>query len=51
MASLRKRAKVWYYRFTDENGVKRSRKGCTDKRATEELAARPRRRLPRGRPV
>lgn len=38
MASFRKRGKVWYYRFTDENGLKCSRKGCTDKRATEQLA-------------
>jgi integrase len=38
MASLRKRGRVWYYRFTDADGVKRERKGCTDKRATEELA-------------
>src|SRR4051794_12019273 len=38
MASLRKRGKVWYFRFTDPGGVKRERKGCPDKRATEELA-------------
>ncbi len=38
MASLRKRGKTWYYRFVDENGVKREAKGCSDKRATEELA-------------
>src|SRR4051794_28579260 len=38
MASLRKRGKVWYYRFTDADGVKREQKGCGDKRATEELA-------------
>jgi hypothetical protein len=38
MASLRKHGKVWYYRFTDANGVKREVKGCTDKRVTEELA-------------
>jgi integrase len=38
MASLRKRGKVWYYRYVDADGVKRESKGCTDKRATEELA-------------
>jgi integrase len=38
MASLRKRGKLWYYRFTDANGVKCEHKGCTDKRVTEELA-------------
>jgi integrase len=38
MASLRKRGKVWYYRFTDENGEKCSQKGCPDKKATEQLA-------------
>jgi integrase len=38
MASLRKRGKKWYYRFTDADGIKRELKGCTDKRATEEMA-------------
>ena len=38
MASFRKRGKVWYYRFVDADGVKRTVKGCSDKRATEELA-------------
>ena len=38
MASLRKRGRVWYYRFVDADGVGRERKGCTDRRATEELA-------------
>ena len=38
MASYRKRGKVWYYRFIDADGIKREAKGCTDKRATEELA-------------
>ena len=38
MASLRKRGKTWYYRFTDADGVKREVKGCPDKRATEDLA-------------
>ncbi|WP_165249797.1 tyrosine-type recombinase/integrase [Paludisphaera soli] len=38
MASLRKRGKTWYYRFTDADGVKREQKGCSDKRVTEELA-------------
>jgi integrase len=39
MASLRKRGTLWYYRFTDENGRKVERKGYTDRRATEQLAA------------
>ena len=38
MASVRKHGKVWYYRFTDAEGVKRERKGCPDKRETERLA-------------
>src|SRR4051812_10975922 len=38
MASLRKRGKIWYYRFTDADGVKQSWKGCSDKKATEEMA-------------
>jgi integrase len=38
MASFRKHGKVWYYRFTDADGKKWERKGCTDRRATEELA-------------
>src|SRR5262245_47681768 len=38
MASYRKRGKVWYYRFVDADGVKRERKGCTEKRVTEDLA-------------
>ncbi len=38
MASYRKRGKVWYYRFVDADGVKREEKGCTDRRATEDLA-------------
>ena len=38
MASLRKRGKVWYYRFVDEHGAKVERKGCADKRVAEEMA-------------
>ena len=38
MASLRKRGRIWYYRYSDADGVKHEVKGCTDKRATEELA-------------
>ena len=38
MASLRKRGRIWYYRFTNSDGVKRERRGCSDKRATEEMA-------------
>jgi integrase len=38
MASFRKRGRVWYYRYVDADGVKRTVKGCSDRRATEELA-------------
>ncbi|WZP00725.1 hypothetical protein EP7_002375 [Isosphaeraceae bacterium EP7] len=38
MASLRKRGRVWYFRYVDADGVKQERKGCPDKRATEEMA-------------
>jgi hypothetical protein len=38
MASLRKRGRVWYFRYSDADGVKHEVKGCSDKRATEELA-------------
>ena len=37
MASLRKRGRVWYYRFVDADGVKHERRG-PDRRVTEELA-------------
>ena len=36
--SFRKYGRIWYYRFTDADGIKRERKGCTDRRATEEFA-------------
>jgi integrase len=38
MAGYRKRGKVWYYRITGANGNKVERAGCSDKRATEEMA-------------
>jgi hypothetical protein len=38
MASIRKRGRHWYYRYVDADGVKQERKGCPDKRVTEELA-------------
>src|SRR5262245_24897276 len=38
MASLRKRGRVWYYRFVDADGVKREERGWPDRRATEEMA-------------
>jgi len=38
MASFRKRGKVWYYRIVDADGAKVERKGCSDRRATEEMA-------------
>ncbi len=39
MASLRKRGKVYYFRFTDSDGIKRERKACSDKRESEGMAA------------
>jgi hypothetical protein len=39
MASFRKRGKVWFYRFIDASGVQVERKGATDRRVTEGLAA------------
>jgi len=38
MASLRKRGRNWFYKFTDANGRAVERKGCADKRVTEEMA-------------
>jgi integrase len=38
MASLRKRGKTWFYIYTDADGVRHERKGCSDRRVTEELA-------------
>ena len=38
MASFRKHGKVWYYRFVNADGKKLERKGCTDRRATEDMA-------------
>jgi len=38
MASLRKRGRIWYYRYVDADGVKHEVKGCPDRRVTEELA-------------
>jgi site-specific recombinase XerC len=34
---LTKRGTCWYYRFIDADGVRRMRKGCADKRVTEEM--------------
>ncbi len=39
MSSVRKRGRVWYYRFVDSEGVRHERKGCPDKRETESMAA------------
>jgi hypothetical protein len=39
MTSLRKRGRVWYYRFTDADGVRREIKGCPDRRETEAMLA------------
>ena len=38
MADYRKRGRNWYYRFIDATGRRVMRKGCPDRRATEELA-------------
>ncbi len=39
MSSVRKRGRVWYYRFVDADGVRHERKGCPDRRETEAMAA------------
>jgi hypothetical protein len=38
VASLRKRGRVWYFSFINQDGRKTERKGCPDKHVTEELA-------------
>lgn len=38
MASLRKRGSVWYFKFSDATGRRIERKGCADKRATQDMA-------------
>jgi hypothetical protein len=35
---IRKHGKVWCYSFTDADGKKWERKGCTDRRVTERTA-------------
>lgn len=39
MASLQKRGRNWYYRFVNVDGKRVMRRGCTDRRATEQMAA------------
>ena len=39
MASIRKRGKGYYFRVVDGDGVQRERRGCTDRRQTEAMAA------------
>lgn len=39
MATVRRRGKNWYYIFSDENGRRVERKGCPDRRVTEQMAA------------
>jgi len=39
VSSVRKRGRVWYYRFVDADGVRHERKGCPDRRETESMAA------------
>jgi len=39
VSSVRKRGRVWYYRFVDADGVRQERKGCPDRRETESMAA------------
>ena len=34
----RKLRRVWYFRYVDAEGVKCERRGCPDKKATEEMA-------------
>src|SRR5262245_2068999 len=38
MASFRKIGRNWFYRYVDASGVQRERKGCTDRRVTEQMA-------------
>ena len=38
MASFRKIGRNWFFRYVDANGVQRERKGCPDRRVSEELA-------------
>ena len=38
MAYLRKRGNNWYFQIKDAEGVQAERKGCPDKRMTEEMA-------------
>src|SRR5205823_56206 len=38
MADFRRRGRNWYYRFSDADGRRVERKGCPDRRATEEMA-------------
>jgi hypothetical protein len=38
MASLQKRGRVWYYRFVDADGRRVMRRGCPDRRVTEQMA-------------
>src|SRR5262249_52027020 len=39
MASFRKRGRNWYFKFVGADGQPTERKGCPDKRATEQMAA------------
>jgi hypothetical protein len=39
MASLRKKGRTWFFRVVDADGVQREHKGCSDRRATEGMAA------------
>src|SRR4051794_15109317 len=39
VSSVRKRGRVWYYRFVDADGGQHERKGGPDRRETEAMAA------------
>src|SRR4051812_5147513 len=39
MASYRRKGKGWYFRFVDADGKQHERKGCSDRRETEGMAA------------
>jgi hypothetical protein len=39
MASFRKIDKNWFYPYIDADGIQRERKGCSDRRETERMAA------------
>ncbi len=47
MAEIIKRGRNWYYRYTNADGRRVMEKGCSDRRATEGLAAQAEARVAR----